>query len=38
MKPSTSSVKLAGKNMTRLTGMELVELRQENRIFHFSRG
>ncbi|HII63695.1 MAG TPA: ABC transporter ATP-binding protein [Candidatus Poseidoniaceae archaeon] len=38
MKPSAGSVKLAGKNMTRLTGMELVELRQKTVSFIFQEG
>ena len=35
MKPSAGSVSLAGKNMTRLTGQELVELRQKTVSFIF---
>ena len=37
MKPSAGNVSLAGKNMTRLTGQELVELRQKTVSFHFPR-
>jgi len=38
MKPSAGSVSLAGKNMTRLTGQELVELRQKTVSFIFQEG
>ena len=38
MKPSAGSVTLAGKNMTRLTGQELVELRQKMVSFIFQEG
>ena len=38
MKPSAGSVSLAGKNMTRLTGQELVELRQKTVAFIFQEG
>jgi putative ABC transport system ATP-binding protein len=38
MKPSAGSVTLAGKNMTRLTGQELVELRQKKVSFIFQEG
>ena len=35
MKPSAGSVELAGKSMTRMTGKELVKLRQETVSFIF---
>ena len=38
MKPSAGSVSLAGKNMTRLKGQELVELRQKTVSFIFQEG
>ena len=38
MKPSAGSVSLAGKNMTRLSGQELVELRQKTVSFIFQEG
>ena len=38
MKPSAGSVSLAGKNMTRLTGQELVQLRQKTVSFIFQEG
>ncbi len=38
MKPSAGSVSLVGKNMTRLTGQELVELRQKTVSFIFQEG
>ena len=38
MKPSAGSVSLSGKNMTRLTGQELVELRQKTVSFIFQEG
>lgn len=38
MKASAGSVSLAGKNMTRLTGQELVELRQKTVSFIFQEG
>ena len=38
MKPSAGSVSLADKNMTRLTGKELVELRQKTVSFIFQEG
>lgn len=38
MKPSAGSVSLAGKNMTRLTGAELVKLRQTTVSFIFQEG
>ena len=38
MKPSSGFVRLAGKNMTRLTGKELVELRQQTVSFIFQEG
>ena len=38
MKPSAGSVTLDGKNMTRLTGKELVELRQKTVSFIFQEG
>ncbi len=38
MKPSAGSVALAGKNMTRLSGKELVELRQKTVSFIFQEG
>jgi putative ABC transport system ATP-binding protein len=38
MKASAGSVSLAGKNMTRLTGQELVELRQKTVAFIFQEG
>jgi putative ABC transport system ATP-binding protein len=38
MKPSAGSVSLSGKNMTRLTGAELVELRQNTVSFIFQEG
>ena len=38
MKPSAGSVGLAGKNMTRLTGAELVQLRQKTVSFIFQEG
>ena len=38
MKPSAGNVSLSGKNMTRLTGKELVELRQKTVSFIFQEG
>ena len=38
MKPSSGSVMLAGKNMTRLSGKELVHLRQKTVSFIFQEG
>ena len=38
MKPSAGKVSLDGKNMTRLTGQELVELRQKTVSFIFQEG
>ena len=38
MKPSAGKVSLDGKNMTRLTGLELVELRQKTVSFIFQEG
>ena len=38
MKPSSGSVVMAGKNMTRLTGKELVHLRQKTVSFIFQEG
>ena len=38
MKPSAGSVSLADKNMTRLTGKELIELRQKTVSFIFQEG
>ena len=38
MKPSAGSVQLDGKNMTRLTGQELVQLRQKTVSFIFQEG
>ena len=38
MKPSSGSVMLAGKNMTRLSGKELVHLRQKTVAFIFQEG
>ena len=38
MKPSAGSVSLAGKNMTRLKGQELVEIRQKTVSFIFQEG
>jgi len=38
MKPSAGNVSLDGKNMTRLTGQELVELRQNTVSFIFQEG
>ena len=38
MKASAGSVSLSGKNMTRLTGQELVELRQKTVSFIFQEG
>ncbi|MDP6232664.1 MAG: ABC transporter ATP-binding protein [Candidatus Poseidoniaceae archaeon] len=38
MKPSAGSVRLDGRNMTRLTGQELVELRQRTVSFIFQEG
>ena len=38
MKASAGSVSLVGKNMTRLTGQELVELRQKTVSFIFQEG
>jgi len=38
MKPSAGNVSLAGRNMTRLTGSELVELRQRTVSFIFQEG
>jgi len=38
MKPSAGNVSLDGRNMTRLTGQELVELRQETISFIFQEG
>ena len=38
MKPSAGSVTLVNKNMTRLTGHELVELRQKTVSFIFQEG
>ena len=38
MKASAGSVSLDGKNMTRLTGQELVELRQKTVSFIFQEG
>ncbi|MDP6865109.1 MAG: ABC transporter ATP-binding protein [Candidatus Poseidoniaceae archaeon] len=38
MKPSAGNVSLDGKNMTRLTGQELVELRQKTVSFIFQEG
>ena len=38
MKPSAGNVSLTGRNMTRLTGQELVELRQKTVSFIFQEG
>ncbi|DAC10003.1 MAG TPA: ABC transporter ATP-binding protein, partial [Candidatus Poseidoniales archaeon] len=38
MKPSAGSVRLDGRNMTRLTGQELVKLRQQTVSFIFQEG
>ena len=38
MKPSAGNVALDGRNMTRLTGQELVELRQRTVSFIFQEG
>ena len=38
MKPSAGSVRLDGRNMTRLTGQELVQLRQQTVSFIFQEG
>ena len=38
MKPSAGNVSLNGRNMTRLTGLELVELRQKTVSFIFQEG